>query len=138
MSRTMTHTSTDAAEHGTLTSLTQLFGHTMNGTQVQAIEIPLFQRDYAQGRQTEQVTQVRKRFIADLCAALDGGHTLHLDFVFGDVVNGTLYPLDGQQRLTTLFLLHCYLAWHQAEMPPQPWHAFRYATRPGHANFANF
>ena len=134
----MTHTSTDAAEHGTLTSLTQLFGHTMNGTQVQAIEIPLFQRDYAQGRQTEQVTQVRKRFIADLCAALDGGHTLHLDFVFGDVVNGTLYPLDGQQRLTTLFLLHCYLAWHQAEMPPQPWHAFRYATRPGARKFCEF
>ena len=66
MSRAMTHTPTDAAEHGTLTSLTQLFGHTINGTQVQAIEIPLFQRDYAQGRQTEQATQVRKRFIADL------------------------------------------------------------------------
>ena len=31
---------------------------------------------------------MRERFIADLCAALDSdGKTLHLDFVFGDVVN---------------------------------------------------
>ncbi len=134
----MTHTPTDAAERSTPTSLAQLFGQTINGTQVQAIEIPLFQRDYAQGRQTEQASQVRERFIADLCAALDSGPRLHLDFVFGDVVQGTLYPLDGQQRLTTLFLLHCYLAWHQAEMPPQPWHAFRYATRPGARDFCEF
>ena len=138
MSRAMTHTSTDAEGHNTPTSLAQLFGQTINGTQVQAIEIPLFQRDYAQGRQTEQASQVRQRFVADLCAALDGGPNLHLDFVFGDVVHGTLYPLDGQQRLTTLFLLHCYLAWHQAEMPPQPWHAFHYATRPGARQFCAF
>lgn len=129
---------TDTADHSTLTSLAQLFGQTINGTQVQAIEIPLFQRDYAQGRQTEQATQVRERFIADLCAALDGGDDLHLDFVFGDVVKGTLYPLDGQQRLTTLFLLHCYLAWHQPQTAPQPWHAFHYATRPGARKFCEF
>lgn len=118
---------------GTLTSLAQLFDQAINSTQVKSIEIPLFQRDYAQGRQSEQARHVRERFIADLCAALDGGKELHLDFVFGDVVDGTLYPLDGQQRLTTLFLLHCYLAWHQPEdtTKTQPWHAFHYATRPG-------
>lgn len=129
---------TDTADHSTLTSLAQLFGQTINGTQVQAIEIPLFQRDYAQGRQTEQAKLVRVRFITDLCAALDGDQDLHLDFVFGDVVNGTLYPLDGQQRLTTLFLLHCYLAWHQPQVAPQPWHAFHYATRPGARKFCEF
>lgn len=134
----MNHAMTDAADHSTLTSLAQLFGQNINGTQVQAIEIPLFQRDYAQGRKTEQASLVRTRFIADLCAALDGDQSLHLDFVFGDVVKGTLYPLDGQQRLTTLFLLHCYLAWHQAEMSPQPWHAFHYATRPGARQFCAF
>ena len=91
----------------TPTSLAQLFSQTINGTQVRAIEIPLFQRDYAQGRNSDQARHVRERFIADLCSALDGDKELHLDFVFGDVVNGTLYPLDGQQRLTTLFLLHC-------------------------------
>lgn len=125
---------------GTLTSLAQLFGKTINGTQVKAIEIPLFQRDYAQGRQSEQARHVRERFIADLCAALDSGPDIHLDFVFGDVVNGTLYPLDGQQRLTTLFLLHCYLAWHQPKdtTSAQPWHAFHYATRPGAREFCQF
>lgn len=134
-------TGTRTAEHSAPTSLAQLFGQPLNGTQVTAIEIPLFQRDYAQGRLNEQARQVRTRFVADLCAALeDGGHDLHLDFVFGDVVNGTLYPLDGQQRLTTLFLLHCYLAWQQPDLAgvAQPWHAFHYATRPGAREFCKF
>jgi hypothetical protein len=129
---------TDIMNYGTLTSLVQLFGQTINGTLVQAIEIPLFQRDYAQGRHNEQARLVRTRFISDMCAALDSNQYLHLDFVFGDVIDGTLYPLDGQQRLTTLFLLHCYLAWHQPEIGPQPWHAFHYATRPGARQFCKF
>jgi len=147
-------TTTPATLHnnGTLTSLSQLFGQTINGTQVKAIEIPLFQRDYAQGRHSEQARHIRERFIADLCGALDSNKNIHLDFVFGDVVvrkentpDGeksipTLYPLDGQQRLTTLFLLHCYLAWCLPETTgvPQPWHAFHYATRPGARKFCQF
>ena len=129
-----------AHNSGTLTSLVQLFCQTINGTQVKAIEIPLFQRDYAQGRKTAQACNVRERFIADLCASLDGSHDIHLDFVFGDVVDGTLYPLDGQQRLTTLFLLHCYLAWHLPVTAaiPRSWHAFHYATRPGARTFCHF
>lgn len=125
---------------GILTSLAQLFSQSINDTQVKAIAIPLFQRDYAQGRQSEQASQVRERFVADLCAALDGSQNIHLDFVFGDVVDGTLYPLDGQQRLTTLFLLHCYLAWHQPKdtTSTQPWHVFHYATRPGAREFCQF
>ena len=133
---------TPASPHndGILTSLSKLFGQTFNSTQVQSIEIPLFQRDYAQGRNSEQARNIRERFIADLCGALDSTKDIHLDFVFGDVVKGTLYPLDGQQRLTTLFLLHCYLAWCLSEMAaaPQPWHAFHYATRPGARAFCQF
>ena len=133
-------TTTTPHNDGIHTSLAQLFGQTINGTQVQAIEIPLFQRDYAQGRRNEQASHVRERFIADLCSALDGIKDIHLDFVFGDVVDGTLYPLDGQQRLTTLFLLHCYLSWHLPETAgvPQTWHAFHYATRPGARAFCRF
>lgn len=125
---------------GTFTSLAQLFGQTFNNTKVNAIEIPLFQRDYAQGRLTEQASHVRERFVVDLCAALDGGPPINLDFVFGDVVEGTLYPLDGQQRLTTLFLLHCYLSWCLPETATiiQPWHAFQYSTRPGARTFCQF
>ena len=132
----------------THTSLAQLFSQPINGLQVQAIEIPLIQRDYAQGRNSPQVQQIRGRFITSLCDALDSPGGIDLDFVFGDVVvieHGTqkvptLYPLDGQQRLTTLFLLHCYLAWHTGETEGvrQPWHAFSYATRPSARAFCEF
>ncbi len=52
----------------------------------QTIEIPLFQRATTpKAGKNEQARQVRQRFIADLCAALDSdGKSLHLDFVFGD------------------------------------------------------
>lgn len=44
--------------------------------------------------------------------ALENTKTLHLDFVYGSLrqtKKGTIFtPLDGQQRLTTLFLLHWY------------------------------
>ena len=132
----------------THTSLAQLFSQSIHGMQVQAIEIPQFQRDYAQGRSSPQVQQIRERFIASLYNALDSDNGIDLDFVFGDVVEKehgeqkvpTLYPLDGQQRLTTLFLLHCYLAWHIPETKGthQPWHAFSYATRPGARAFCQF
>lgn len=75
------------------------------------IEVPLLQRDYAQGRPTALV--MRSRFLQAIYDALlkQGGDPLDLDFVYG-VVNteGVFAPLDGQQRLTTLFLLHWYLA----------------------------
>ena len=35
---------------------------------------------------------------------------LELDFIYGSVKDDVLQPLDGQQRLTTLFLLHWYIA----------------------------
>jgi hypothetical protein len=68
-----------------------------------------------------------------------------LDFVFGDMAEtegeyqGKFYPLDGQQRLTTLFLLHCYLAWRTGVRPQdQSWKKFSYATRPGARDFCDF
>ena len=122
------------------TSFVQLFGQRCNDVEIRAIEIPLIQRDYAQGRKTERVRLIRDRFVADLCEALEDRHIIDLDFVFGDVKpeDGTFYPLDGQQRLTTLYLLHCYLAWHVAAPDKQPWHSFSYATRPGARAFCQF
>lgn len=77
---------------------------------VERIEIPLLQRDYAQGRDRER--EVRRRFVDALAGALgtDEGRSLDLDFVYGRVSGGCLEPLDGQQRLTTLFLLYWYAA----------------------------
>ena len=72
------------------------------------IAIPIVQRDYAQGR-TDQV-KVRKRFLKSLLRALKGEKTILLDYVYGNQENENITPLDGQQRLTTLWLLHWYLA----------------------------
>lgn len=74
------------------------------------IEIPRIQRDYAQGRKTKEVNRVRARFLDALYNAITKPQPITLDFVYGDVENGKLTPLDGQQRLTTLFLLHWYVA----------------------------
>ena len=73
------------------------------------IVIPIIQRDYAQGRIGKDY--LRERFLGQLFDALQQQNTeLVLDFVYGSVEKGVLYPLDGQQRLTTLWLLHWYLA----------------------------
>ncbi len=78
------------------------------------IEIPIIQRDYAQGRKGKE--ELRRSFLTNLKQALDNaldnpeGKDLKLDFVYGAINNNTLIPLDGQQRLTTLWLLHWYVA----------------------------
>lgn len=114
------------------------------------IEIPIIQRDYAQGRISNDVTYIRERFVQTLVQHAVSGDTLHLGFVYGkiegkdhlrdlklheDAVNTLLHsvkqyanqfqisvetvvnseqvqqghtlrfiPLDGQQRLTSLYL----------------------------------
>lgn len=72
------------------------------------IVIPIIQRDYAQGREGREF--LRERFLGQLFDALKGTKPLVLDFVYGSAEGDTFYPLDGQQRLTTLWLLHWYLA----------------------------
>ena len=62
------------------------------------------------GAPTAAVKEIRSNFLDVLHEAVTGGEPVGLDFVYGEVENGTLRPLDGQQRLTTLFLLHWYLA----------------------------
>ena len=96
------------------------------------VEIPLFQRDYAQGRQSNRVRRIRADFLDTLRAAVvgDESETVGLDFVYGGVEAGTLKPLDGQQRLTTLFLLHWYLASRSGRLGEEHgWKQFSYATR---------
>jgi hypothetical protein len=77
------------------------------------IQIPIIQRDYTQGRDRYQ--QVRDTFLDTLASYLEEGLPHRdLDFVYGSSrrIGDVTYfiPLDGQQRLTTLFLLHWYLA----------------------------
>ena len=85
------------------------------------IEIPIIQRDYAQGRIGKEY--LRKTFLESLKSELDlalnnvdNEEKLKLDFVYGISENGKIYPLDGQQRLTTLWLLHWYVALRSGEL----------------------
>ena len=70
------------------------------------IEIPEIQRDYVQGQDDEKAIAIRQKLSRDLLSDRE----VYLFFIYGQVCNGTFIPLDGQQRLTTLFLLHWYLS----------------------------
>lgn len=74
------------------------------------VVIPLIQRDYAQGRTDIRTTEVRRKLLIDINSALINKETVPLDlnFIYGKSSNGNFIPLDGQQRLTTLFLVYLY------------------------------
>lgn len=99
------------------------------------IVIPIIQRDYAQGRSGQEY--LRERFLKQLFQALESGKALVLDFVYGSYENNILYPLDGQQRLTTLWLLHWYLSLctGSLESDRESLSHFSYATRVSSRNF---
>lgn len=108
-----------------------LFSWNEGDTQVSSITIPIVQRDYAQGRLSQEVSRIRKRFLQVLYDALFEDRKIKLDFIYGNVEKSTLIPLDGQQRLTTLFLLHYYIARHES-VPSEEWNflkRFTYETR---------
>lgn len=114
-------------------TLIDLFRDTEGGGEaLNGIEIPLIQRDYAQGRDMPKVEDIRRRFVGALREALINKEPITLDFVYGEIDNNrTLIPLDGQQRLTTLFLLHWYIARHEgvSEDKLDFLTKFSYATR---------
>jgi len=77
------------------------------------IVIPLIQRDYAQGRKSEE--SKANKFLDYIIKGIKGDKKLNLDFIYGtfrknDKGNKTkdFLPLDGQQRLSTLFLIYFY------------------------------
>ncbi len=72
--------------------------------------VPSIQRDYAQGRLTDKATKVRKDFVNQLKEYILSDKSHSLDFIYGSQEGNAFIPLDGQQRLTTLWLLHVYLA----------------------------
>jgi hypothetical protein len=148
------------------------------------IDIPIIQREYAQGRTTEKVNAIRKRFVNDLIQSITKNEELHLGFVYGKIVgkdnlnkkllnkeavNSILeavksyannlelkvttnieepeesiaessilkfIPLDGQQRLTTLFILNWYLFFKGAESIDRKWlNHFKYTNRKSALSF---
>lgn len=72
------------------------------------VQIPKIQRDYAQGRNSDKIKKIRQKFLRNIFDALvNDDSEMNLEFIYGSTDDqNTLFPLDGQQRLTTLFLLH--------------------------------
>ena len=92
---------------------------------INKIEIPMIQRDYAQGRIKEIkgeepiIIDTGSRFLKSIFNSLKNDVDLELEFIYGSVEERPIpkskdkeyvyIPLDGQQRLTTLYLLYWYL-----------------------------
>lgn len=76
------------------------------------IIVPDYQRDYAQGRTDDKIEETRKNFVSDIILAAMGEHETHIGLVYGSNNLGLdgFVAVDGQQRLTTVFLFHLYLA----------------------------
>ena len=97
------------------------------------VEIPIIQRDYAQGRAKQE--KVRNEFLDALKNALTGC-PVELDFVYGSEEKSVLQPLDGQQRLTTLFLLHWFIANKEGKLGEAKFLSeFTYETRTSSREF---
>ena len=90
------------------------------------VVVPIIQRDYAQGRLIGKVPKIRERFLFEIVKNLEdeSAKPLELDFIYGyttihennDGEKISFFtPLDGQQRLTTLYLLHWYAVAQTAE-----------------------
>ena len=105
-----------------------------------SVVIPQLQRDYAQGR--DEAKELRVRFLSQILHVLRGKGRLNLDFVYGyDKAlspnhHPIFYPLDGQQRLTTLWLLHWYLLPSESVAEESEWLLrFSYHTRSSSTRF---
>lgn len=118
------------------------------------IVVPIIQRDYAQGRSGERYQHIRENFLKQIGAVLgifkinrDATLSGNLDFVYGmeevNPINNepSVYPIDGQQRLTTLWLVHWYLAFLTRNLEKKEiadiLRKFSYETRTSSREFCN-
>lgn len=70
-----------------------------------SIRIPRIQRDYAQGRKDNPTTAIRHILLDEIFSGKD----VSLNMIFGESDSDNIFiPIDGQQRLTLLFLIHLY------------------------------
>ena len=103
------------------------------------IDIPKIQRDYAQGRSDKD--DLRRKFLGQIKKALTTPKTtLKLDFIYGATEESNhLVLLDGQQRITTLWLIHWYIAFktNKLEENKKTFSNFSYETRQTARDFIN-
>lgn len=73
------------------------------------IAIPAFQREYAQGRKDNGIKNLRTNFLEVLFSALINDKKIKLDYIYGYSKENDFYLIDGQQRITTVWLLYVYI-----------------------------
>lgn len=134
-------------------------GSVQSGTGIRNIPIciPKIQRDYAEGRNSEAIERKRYSLLNDMLDVVYGIRKhLSFDFVYGYIMSGnkivarndwqnqqaypnvTFEPLDGQQRLTTLFLLYWAFG-RDADLRDQNGHSlFIYETRDTSEEFCHW
>lgn len=100
------------------------------------IEIPRLQRDYAQGREDIQASDIRESLLNDIFTK----ESISLNIIFGECNDDNknslpiFFPVDGQQRLTTLFLLYIF-DWKINGKEINGLNKFTYETRHSTADF---
>lgn len=123
----------------TLTSTPVPNGEGNPPVMIHEVVIPRIQRAYAQGRRDEKASAIREKFLTDIFRHLisdDDSDVMDLHFIYGSVkaeekvkglVNHALELLDGQQRFTTLYLLHWYLLQKEGKFESDDYKDVRYA-----------
>lgn len=105
------------------------------------IQIPIIQRDYVQGLEIPKTKEIRDKFLQQLFSNLHERKPILLDFIYGTTNDvGDFSPLDGQQRLTTLYLLYWYAAIREGKMDEhhEIFKKFSYETRQHSKQFFEF
>ena len=78
------------------------------------IIIPMIQREYVQGDDNVIATEIRDNILNQFKNLIfrtgEQENPIVLDYMYGIVRDKTIIPMDGQQRLTTLYLLYWYAA----------------------------
>lgn len=103
-----------------------------------SVVVPTVQRDYTYGAGTTSTDKVLNKLLQNMYDALSDNVKLKLDFIYGTKDEKCDFsPLDGQQRLTTLFLLHLYAAplKNLTEKELETLRRFSYATRESSKDF---
>ncbi|WP_240329462.1 GmrSD restriction endonuclease domain-containing protein [Helicobacter suis] len=105
---------------------------------ISTVEVPMLQRDYAQGRRSQE--RVANAFLDAIFDVLKGKRkALHLDLIYGYQDKNIFKLIDGQQRITTLWLLY-YLLYKRGgrlDEIKDKLEKFTYNTRESSAEFCH-
>lgn len=113
--------------------------------EIKKIIIPMIQRPYAQGRRSQE--GLRKEFLKNIFKAISNADIklFELNFIYGTFIKqgedeNVFELLDGQQRITTLFLLYYYISSQERKLKedfvfPSYLNKFEYQTRTTSTDF---